>query len=370
MEDMPLHARSLRAAIAVGVAVGALSCRSPEATTSAPAPARHLFVSTHDGHVRTLALREGRIGDTVGDLDVGEPVRFLASHPTLPILYALGDEALTALAFDESRGALTPLGRGAVGVRGTHVTVHPAGSCALVASYGGHAVAVMPLDAAGVPGDASHTLGGTEEGGLRRAHQVRVHVPSGAVHVPCLGEDHVAHLAVSADGRTLTRVGVARTPAGAGPRHLDYAPAAPFAFALNELAGSITTFRVDDVSGALTPLGTVSTLPAGSREPSGRSSDIHVAQGGARLYAINREPFDDLVTFAIAADGTLREVARTPTGGVHARTFTVDGTGTHLWVGNTRSRSVTTFAARSDGKLEPLGDPWLAPADVSCVLAR
>jgi len=364
---MPPHPRPSTAAVAL--ATLAASCVAPAPDPASPEPARHVFVSTHDGHVRVLALRDGRLGETVTDVAVGEPVGFLTFHPTAPVLYALGHTALFALAYDRASGALTPLGRGTVGVRGTHVAVHPSGSCALVASYGEHAVAALPLDTAGVPRDVAAKLGGDERGGLRRAHQVRVHAASGAVHVPCLGEDHVAQLAVSADGRALTRVAVARTPSGAGPRHMDFAPGAPLAFVLNELAGSITTFRVDP-TGGLTPSATVSTLPSGSDEPSGRSSDVHVAPDARHLYAINREPFDDIVTFRIAADGGLREVARTPTGGVHARTFALDPTGRHLWVGNTKSRSITTFVAHADGSLEPLGEPWLAPADVSCVLAR
>ncbi|MEZ6017968.1 MAG: beta-propeller fold lactonase family protein [Planctomycetota bacterium] len=332
-------------------------------------PARHLVVATQDGHVRALALTDGRIGAATTDVDLGEGARFLARHPTLPIVYALGDASLFALAWDGAAGTLSLLGKGAVGGRGTHVTVHPSGTCALVASYGEHSVSTIPLGPDGKPGDVADTLGKSEAGPLRRAHQARVHAATGTVHVPCLGEDYVAVLHVSGDGRKLTLAGTASTPAGAGPRHMDYAPAAPYAYVLNEVASSITQLRVDPSSGALVPVTTVTTLPKGFNEATGRSSDIHVAPNGRHLFAVNREPLNDIVTFGIAEDGGLTEVARADTGGVHARTFAVDPTGSYLWLGNTKSKSVTTFLVRPNGALERLGAAWDAPAEVACVLA-
>ena len=333
-------------------------------------PATHVFVSTHDGRVRALSLAEGRLGAAVAEVQVGEAARFLAFHPTLPVLYALGDTQLFAYTWDAPAATLTLLGNGAVGGRGTHVTVHPSGKCAIVASYGENSVNLLPLAADGEPEDFAQVLGKADDGGLRRAHQVHVHTPTGTVYVPCLGEDHIAVLRLAEDGRALSAIGTATTPAGAGPRHMDHGLAGAHAYALNEVASSITHFRVDVTTGALAPEASVTTLPIGFTEKTSRSSDIHVAPGGKFLYAINREPLDDIVSFAIAADGRLREVARIATGGAHARTFAVDQAGGHVWVGNTRSKDVTAFVARSDGSLVRLGDAWPAEAEVSCVLAR
>jgi len=359
-------------AVCAALLLASLACskvgagRRPDAAQRAT----QLFVSTHDGRVRALILIEGQIGATVAEVDLGEAARFLAFHPTLPVLYALGDSQLFAFTWDGASATLTPLGKGAVGGRGTHVAVHPTGKCAIVASYGENSVSLLPLAMDGKPADVAQTLGKREEGGLRRAHQVRVHAQTGTVHVPCLGEDHVAVLCLAEDGRSLSFIGTARTPAGAGPRHMDYAPAAPHAYALNEVASSITHFRVDPATGALASDATVTTLPIGFAEKTSRSSDIHVAPSGKFLYAVNREPLDDIVSFAIAADGRLREVARIATGGAHARTFAVDPSGSHVWVANTKSKDVTTFVARTDGSLARLGEVWTAGAEPSCVLVR
>jgi len=338
--------------------------------SDAASSAKHVFVATHDGRVRALAVADGQLGAAVADVQIGEPARFLAFHPTLPVLYALGDSQLFAFTWDATAATLTALGKGAVGGRGTHVTVHSTGKCAIVASYGENSVILLPLAVDGTPAAAVQTLGAREDGGFRRAHQVRVHERTGTVHVPCLGEDHVAVLRLTEDGRTLSFSGTARTPTGAGPRHMDYGRDGLHAYALNEVASSITHFRVDPATGAMAPEGTVTTLPIGFAEKTGRSSDIHVAPGGKFLYAVNREPLDDIVSFAIAADGRLREVARIATGGLHARTFAVDPTGAHVWLANTKSKDVTTFAARPDGSLVRLGGVWAAGSEPSCVLAR
>lgn len=360
-----MHRTALTACAALAPVLAACSQTDPGGGPRAT----HLLVATHDGRVRALSVVDGRIGAAAAAVELGEPARFLALHPALPVVYALGDARLHAFTFDAEAATLTPLGTAAVGARGTHLAVHPSGRCALVACYGEHSVVLLPLATDGVPEDAAQTLGKREDGGFRRAHQVAVHAPTGTVHVPCLGEDHVAVLRLADDGRSLSLVGTARTPEGAGPRHMDFGASGAHAYALNELASSITHFRVDPGTGAMAAESTVTTLPLGFAEKSSRSSDIHVAPGGAFLYAINREPLDDIVSFAIATDGRVREVARTPTGGKHARTFAVDPSGRHVWVASMRSKDLSTFEARPDGSLVRIGELWDAGAEPSCVLA-
>jgi 6-phosphogluconolactonase len=366
----PMSSFSLALCAALALVSLACSKLGAEARARAATPATHLFVSTHDGRVRAVAVADGQIGTAVAEVELGEAARFLAFHPTLPVLYALGDSQLFAFTWDQSAATLTPLGKGAVGGRGTHVAVHTTGKCAIVASYGENSVSLLPLAADGKPENVAQTIGKGDDGGFRRAHQVHVHAPTGTVHVPCLGEDHVAVLRLADDGRSLNLIGTARTPAGAGPRHMDYSPEAPHAYALNEVGSSITHFRIEPATGALGPEASVTTLPLGFAEKTSRSSDIHVAPGGKFLFAVNREPLDDIVSFAIASDGRLREVARIATGGLHARTFAVDPSGSHVWLANTKSKDLTAFVARSDGSLARLGEAWAAGAEPSCVLAR
>jgi 6-phosphogluconolactonase (cycloisomerase 2 family) len=346
------------------LALGACASVAPP-----PARAQQLFLATADGTARVLDLEHGSPAAVAARLETGEELAFLALHPALPVVYALGRERLHALAWDASRRSLTPLGALALGVRGTHLALDAAGRFAIVASYGDNAVVLVALDDRGVPGEVAQTLGGARDATFTKAHQVRVHPGTGAVHVPCLGSDHVATLALDARAGRLVLLSTARTPDGAGPRHLAYHPTLPRAYVLNERASSVTAFAVDAASGALSALETTSTRPPGSDEGS-RSSDVHVAPDGRFLFAVNREPLNDIVTFAIAADGTLAPRARASTGGDHARTFAVDPAGEHLWIANTRSQELTSFRIGRDGALTRLPGAWPVDALLNCVLAR
>jgi len=50
---------------------------------------------------------------------------------------------------------------------------------------------------------------------------------------------------------------------GAGPRHIAFHPTLPLVFVANELDSTVATLRFDAERGALSPLDTFSTVPAG-----------------------------------------------------------------------------------------------------------
>ena len=53
----------------------------------------------------------------------------------------------------------------------------------------------------------------------------------------------------------------ARSPAGAGPRHLTFHPNGKRVYVINEMGNSVTVFDYDAASGTLTERQTISTLP-------------------------------------------------------------------------------------------------------------
>lgn len=343
-----------------------VSCSTLPPPDAAP-PARHLFVSDLGGVVHVFDV-SGAAPEKVEAVEVGEPIRFLALHPETAVLYALGDSALHAFAIGDDGRSLTAAGSTPLGLRGTHVEIDLAGDRAYVASYGGAAVVLVELGAGGAPGEVLHVVGGKGDLVFDRAHQVRLHAPSGTIHVPCLGADHVAHLQLDATRTRLELHCMGATPEGAGPRHLDYHPGLERAYALNELQSSVTTFQVLD-GGCLRPESTTTTLPPGS-ESASRSSDIHVGVGGEFLFAMNREPLNDLVVFALDEQGEPRYQGRMPTGGDHARTFALDPAGGRLWIASTRSAELLAVALDGPGRPRPLPPAWKGPDDLTCVLAR
>lgn len=337
-------------------------------------PASRLFVGTSDGSLQCLKLHAGSPQATEVAIKLGEPLRFLSLHPTLPIVYALGDEHLIAVRWDSDltlgEKALTLLGKARVGVSGTHVALDPSARWALVASYGEGAVSCLPLTAEGQPGDFVGRIGGDDDARLTRAHQVVWHPSGELAYVPALGADQVAILRVKAETGAIEWVGDAALAEGSGPRHMALHPSQPWAFVLGEHSSTITSFKLQEQGAVWTPLRDVSNLPADFQESGSRSSDIHVSVDGRWLFAVNREPANDLTAYSIGEEGELREVSRISTGGVHARTFAQGPVGDRLWVGNTKSKNVATLSVGLDGALGTTRGEWEASAEITCVLAR
>jgi 6-phosphogluconolactonase len=153
-------------------------------------------------------------------------------------------------------------------------------------------------------------------------------------------------------------------PPGSGPRHLAFHPAGRLVFVLNELAGSITTFRYDGARGALSPLQTVSTLPAGYAG-SRSTAEIRVHPGGRFLYATNRG-HGSVAMFAIdAATGDLRSLGWVSTQGDWPRGMNLDPSGTFLYAANQNSDSVAVFRVEpGTGMLTPTGEVVRTPTPV------
>lgn len=278
-----------------------------------------------------------------GSIERGGNLNFLAFSPDRSRLYALNQDRVEA--FDITSLPPTFLGDAFAGLSdtGTHLAVDGTGSHVFVAWYGGDAVSMLPLGPDGTPADATVVLGGAAAPDFcRRAHQVRVHPNNRFVYVPCLASDRVAVLAYDRAAGTLTSASNGATLAGAGPRHLDFHPTLPQAYVIGELDDTITRFAVDAASGALSRLDVVSTRPAPA-DPLGPASDVHVSPDGRWVVGINRNPRDEVVTFAAAADGSLSAPRWVPTGGEHARTFAFSPRGDHLVLGNSNSMDLTVF---------------------------
>ncbi len=332
--------------------------------------ASRLFVSCRDGSLSWVELMAGLPDKRVASLDLEEPLRFLAHHPTRPIVYALGDEHLMAVEWNAEESTFAVLGEAQVGLRGTHVALDPSARWALVASYGGGAISCLPISAEGLPQPSVSRLGGADDPRLTKAHQVRWHPGGELAYVPALGADQVALIRVEPKTGALEWAGAAAVDAGTGPRHMALHPTEPWAYALGEHTSTITSFTLDEEGASWSPLGQVSNLPEGFEGSGSASSDIQISRDGRFLFAVNREPANDLTAYAIGREGALTEVSRISTGGVHARTFAQGPVGDRLWIGNTRSKNVFTLSVALDGTLGIARGEWEAPGEITCVLAR
>jgi 6-phosphogluconolactonase len=113
---------------------------------------------------------------------------------------------------------------------------------------------------------------------------------------------------------------------------------------ITEMLCTIGVFDRNVTSGALAPVQTISTLPAGQAVEKGMSTaEVLLHPSGKFLYGSNRG-HDTLVVYGVdASTGKLTLLQHVPTGGKMPRAFNFDPTGTFLVVGNQNSDTVATF---------------------------
>jgi 6-phosphogluconolactonase (cycloisomerase 2 family) len=279
--------------------------------------------------------------------------------------HADGTEA-TAYRIDRTDGRLTVLNRQPTGGRnGVHLAIDATGRFLVLANYATGTVAVLPIHEDGSLGPLSDltTLSGTP--GPHRTQQERSHPhhcpfdrTGRFIVVPDKGFDKVfVYRLDTTRGKLMPATPAAvASRAGAAPRHVDFHPARPYAYVINELDSTITTYRFDPEQGALEPLQVHTTLPS-SYTGNNTGAEIAVAPTGRFVYASNRG-HDSIAMFAIdQSTGVLTSVGWEPTQGRTPRFFGLDPSGTHLYAANQTSDTVVIFRIDAvSGMLTPTGE--------------
>ncbi len=313
---------------------------------------------------------------------------YLAAHPSRRFLYAVNEDdnyhgqasgAVSAFAIDPDSGKLTLLND--VASRGSapcHLSVDRAGKFVLVANYTGGNIAVFPVLTDGRLGETSafvqHKGSGPnpqrQEG--PHAHWIDLSPDNRFALTADLGLDEVlVYLFDGAKGSLApNQPPFVKADPGAGPRHVALHPSGKFAYVVNELNSTITSFSYDARTGALRPMQTVSTLPKGFAEEN-TTAEIVVHSNGKFLYASNRG-HDSIAVFAIdPKTGTLTFVEHVPTQGKTPRNFEIDPTGTRLLAANQDSDNIVVFHIdQTTGRLSPTGQQIKLPAPVCIRFVR
>ena len=232
-----------------------------------------------------------------------------------------------------------------------YVGVDLAGRLALTASYGTGSVAAFPLDADGMPGEATfvetHVGDGPDTSRQSGPHaHALCAAPGGRFAVSAdLGTDRVDVYRI--DGQTLVNAGGVDLPAGTGPRHIAFSPDGRHAYVSGELASSVVTLAWDAAAGVMKFVATQSTLTSDFRGENA-PSEIAMHPGGKFLYVANRGQ-DALAVFAVDnATGELTLVGHDSVGGHWAASLRDRSDG---GVGDRRERAIelaSEFPHRSD----------------------
>jgi 6-phosphogluconolactonase len=287
--------------------------------------------------------------------------------------------AVVAYAIDKASGALRPLNsQSTVGGGPAHVSV--AGRMVFVANYGGGSVVAYQANADGSLQAASsvvqHTGSSVNPDRQKGPHAHAVTPdPSGTfLYAPDLGLDQVLIYRIDAAAGTIAPAAppFAAVPPGAGPRHIAIGRDGKHAYVITEMFCTIAVFDRNPTTGALTPVQTIGTLPAGQAVEKGMSTaEVLLHPSGKFLYGSNRG-HDSLVVYAVdAATGKLTLRQHVPTGGKTPRGFAIDPTGAWLVVGNQNSDTIAVFRIDpATGSLTAAGAPVSLGKPVSFEFVR
>ena len=313
---------------------------------------------------------------------------FLAVHPNQRYLYAVNnnpgppDNTVSAFAIDRKSGTLTALNKVQPGGFGqSHLGLDNTGKWLAEANYGSGNVAILPVLADGKLGQPTafdqHTDPTPRADNPRptRAHAVQFSADNRFLLVANVGLERIFVYRFNAANGTLAPNDPpsTKTEPGSGPRHLALHKKGNVLYALNERVATVTAFRYEPSSGALTQFQNISALPEGfAARNSG--AEIFLDRQGRFLYTSNRG-HDSIAIFSVdPATYMLKLVENVSTEGRTPRNFAFDPSGSYLIAGNEASDSLVVFRVDPrTGHLTRTGDILtgaLSPTSIVFVAIR
>lgn len=331
----------------------------------------------------SLNTSNGKLSDPRLVAEISGP-GFLAMHPKLPRLYAVGSVAgVPSVAAYSIEGtgksaALTFLNAAAIGDGGAaHVAIDDSGTTLLTAQYGGGSTAVFAVKADGSIDKQTQLIkhpGGSKAVPKRQdsshAHWVGYSPDQKFAFVPDLGLDQVVIYKSDVAQSKLESHGFGQLSPGAGPRHMKFHNNGKWIYVLHELDLKVTVFDYNADKGTMTAKQTVETV---SREDLAKEifkscSEIRVHPSGKFVYAANRG-HDTVTVFKVNQDtGELTFVERENVRGATPRNFNIDPSGKWLLAAGQDSHTLACFQVNQDtGELTFNQSVVLAPSCI-CVL--
>ena len=272
------------------------------------------------------------------------------------MLYAVSEggsdenSALNAFRYDSATDSYTLLSRQATrGASPCYVALHK--GYAYTANYTGGSLTRFAIMEDGSLGEAVEQEYEPKQGSPSHIHGIFPAPDGESIFVTDLGRSEIFRI-VAPDSEIFRT----ELTAGAGPRHMAFSKDGLTAYALNELAGTMSVFDVE--AEGLSLKQEIASDSVGG----GGCADIHLSADGRFLYASNRLKEDGISTFRISEDGTLKKIGYTPTG-IHPRNFTLTPDGEFVLVAVRDSDRVEVYRRDSQTGL-------LSPTDESLQLSH
>jgi 6-phosphogluconolactonase len=314
--------------------------------------------TTRERNARGEGISVFAFDPTSGALELVQLVKgfvnpsYLALSRDGRFLYTVhGDESeVSAFEVDRASGRLRFLNQESThGKNPVHLALDPTGRFLIVTNHLGSSLAVLPIAADGALGAMSQLVAVSGPIGPHRIEQkqAKPHFnpidPSGRfVAVPDKGLDRIFSFRFES-GKLIPASSpfvVARE--GSGPRNLAFHPRKPFAYVVNELDSTVTTYRFSADTGALEPLQILPSLPSRFTGNS-RAAGIAVDAAGRTVYASNRG-HDSIAVFRIdPATSLLEFLGAESSQGRTPRFFTLSPDGRLLFALNEDSDTIAAF---------------------------
>jgi 6-phosphogluconolactonase len=292
--------------------------------------------------------------------------QFIAFDRQQKFLYSVhGDGTeVSAYAIDKPSGQIRFLNKQPTnGNNSTHLTPDPSNRYIVIGN--GPGVAVFPINQDGslapftdmvpAPGEVGPHRNQREAGA--HPHCVTFDPSGRFLLAPDRGVDrvHIYRLDSSTGKLAANDPAFARTRPGAGPRHLAFHPAKPWAYLCDELDSTVTAFAWNSERGELKAFQVIPSLPV-TYIGNNSTAEIQVAPSGNFVYVSNRG-HNSIVTYSVdPANGMLTPVGWEPTQGRTPRFFGLDPTGGLLYAANLDSDNIVAFRVdQATGKLTPTG---------------
>lgn len=338
-------------------------------------PSRHLYFGRFDTRTGELELA-GTAADVEnpGFLAVSPDQRYLYTTNEVGDLYGKKLGGISAFRRNEATGKVDLLNQvPSFGANPAYVTVSRNGKFVLASSYYGGTVSLPVRDdgSLGPPtAEVQETGHGVNPERQESSHPHSVVLsPDNRFAVTAdLGVDKLFVYRFDQDTGSLVAnsPALAQAPPGSGPRHLAFSPDARFAYVVNELNSTVSTYSFDAQHGVLHLLQTISSLPP-SFMGENTGAEVQAGPSGKFVYVSNRG-HDSIGVFAVdPQEGTLKAVQNLYSQGRTPRNFVFDPSGKFLLVGNQDSNQIVVFKVdERTGTLTPTGLKVSAVAPV-CV---
>ncbi len=300
-----------------------------------------------------LNEESGKLGNAELAMEL-EGAGWVTKHPVFDVLYSTGnvngDASVLAIDVSGSAGKLLN-SQGTGGARSCFITTDQTGKILISAQYGGSSVSVFSIHGDGSLDPRCQLIKHGEPSRVHKnqkaahPHYVAISPDNRFAYVCDLGMDKIVVYEIDHDAAQLKEVSQVSAIAGGGPRHMKFHPDGKFALVLNELTLSVSVFRFDADSGALTMVGTTETLTSAEKALNtfNSASEIRIHPSGKFVYTGNRG-HDSISIFQFdSASGDLKRQNVIHMRGAWPRNFNLSPNGHFLLAAGKDTNSVSVF---------------------------